>query len=67
MNIAESIKKKRKEYDIEQQELAKRVGISKVMMCGIEKGTKIPSLALTISLADSLHCSIDELIGRKVG
>lgn len=67
MNLAQNIKKKREEYDIEQQELAKRCGVTKSLMCAIEKGTKIPSLCVTIALADTLHCSIDELIGRKVG
>lgn len=67
MNIAESIKKKREEYDLEQQELAKRAGVSKAMICSIESGTRIPSLSTAIAMADSLHCSIDELIGRKVG
>lgn len=66
MNIAESIKKKREEYDIEQQELAQRIGVNKSFLSAVEGGTRTPSLAVTIALADTLHCSIDELIGRKV-
>lgn len=65
MNIAESIKKKREEYDIEQQELAHRAGISKSLLSAIEGGTRFPSLPTAIALADTLHCSIDELIGRE--
>lgn len=66
MNIAESIRKKREEYDLEQQELARRAGVSKSLICAIESGLRLPSLATTIAMADTLHCSIDELIGRKV-
>lgn len=64
--IGENIKNKRLEYDIEQQELAKRVGVTKAMMCSIETGVKMPSVAVLVSIADTLHCSVDELLGRKV-
>ena len=66
MTIGENIKNKRLEYDIEQQELAKRVGVTKAMMCSIETGVKIPSVAVLVRIADTLHCSVDELLGRKV-
>ena len=66
MTLGENIRSKRLEYDIEQQELAKRIGVNKATVCGIEAGVKIPSVALLISIADVLHCSIDELLGRKV-
>ncbi len=66
MTIGENIKNKRIEYDIDQQELARRIGVSKTLICTIEKGVKTPSLAVIISIADVLHCSVDELLGRKV-
>lgn len=66
MTIGENIRNKRLEYDIEQQELAKRVGVTKAMMCSIETGVKIPSVAVLVRIADTLHCSVDELLGRKV-
>lgn len=64
--IGENIKNKRLEYDIDQQDLAKRVGVTKAMMCSIETGVKIPSVAVLVRIADILHCSVDELLGRKV-
>lgn len=67
MNLAENIKKKREEYDIEQQELARRVGVTKSFISQMERGLKTPSVAVLASIADALHCSTDELIGRKVG
>ena len=66
MTLGENIRNKRLEYDIEQQELAKRVGVTKAMMCSIETGVKIPSVAVLVRIADTLHCSVDELLGRKV-
>ena len=66
MTIGENIKNKRLEYDIEQQELAHRIGVNKATICNIEKGVKIPSVALLVSIADTFHCSVDELLGRKV-
>lgn len=65
MTYGESIRIKREEYDLEQQELAQRAGISKSLLCAIEKGQRLPSLMTTIAIADALHCSIDELLGRK--
>lgn len=64
--IGKNIRNKRLEHDIEQQELAKRVGVSKATICNIETGVKIPSVAVLVRIADTLHCSVDELLGRKV-
>lgn len=66
MNLCENLKQKRLERDITQSELAKYAGITQAMLNYIESGTKIPSLAVTIKIADVLRCSIDELLGRKV-
>lgn len=67
MTLGENIRKKREEYDLEQQELAQRAGISNSLLCAIEKCQRLPSLMTTIAIADALHCSVDELLGRKVG
>lgn len=65
MTLGENIRKKRLEYDIEQQELAKRVGINKTQLCNIERGRRRPSVDVLDKIADILHCSVDELLGRK--
>ena len=36
MTLGENIRNKRLEYDIEQQELAQRIGVNKATICGIE-------------------------------
>lgn len=65
MTLGENIRKKRLEYDIEQQELAKRVGINKTQLCNIERGRRKPTVDVLDKIADILHCSVDELLGRK--
>lgn len=66
MTLGQNIRSKRMEYDIEQQELAKRIGVTKAVICTIENGTRTPSVAVLVGIADALHCSVDELLGRKV-
>ncbi len=66
MTLGENIRRKRLEYDIEQQELAKRVGVTKGFISRIEKNLQLPSLSVFVCIADALHCSTDELLGRQV-
>ena len=65
MDIGKNIKRIREKYDIEQQELAGRVGISPAMMSYIEKGDKIPSVAVLKNIAKALHCTLDELVSEQ--
>ena len=65
MTLGENIRRKRLEYDLEQQELAKRVNVTKSFICQIEKGIQVPSVKMLSKIEDVLHCSIDELLGRK--
>lgn len=65
MTLGENIRRKRLEYDLEQQELAGRLNVNKSFICRIEKGQQIPSVKMLNKIADILHCSIDELLGRK--
>ena len=66
MTLAENLKTKRKEYELTQEDLAKRVGVDRVSISNFEAGLKIPSLNTTVAIADALHMSVDELIGRQV-
>ncbi len=65
MTLGENIRRKRLEYDLTQLELAKRIGVSKAMIGYYEQGIKLPSIPSLIKLADTLHCSVDELLDRK--
>lgn len=66
MTIGENIRRKRLEYDIEQQELAKRIGVTKGLISRIERDLQSPSVSVLVCIADTLHCSTDELLGRSV-
>lgn len=66
MTLGENIRKKRLDLDIEQQELARRIGITKGMLCRIERNLQTPSVSVLVCIADTLRCSIDELLERKV-
>lgn len=65
MTIGEAIRAKREKNDIEQQELASRIGITKQLLSRIETNVTMPSVKVLISLADTLHCTTDELLGRQ--
>lgn len=50
---------------ITQQEIADYCGVSKSFISRIEKGSKIPTLALAENIADCLNIPLDELVGRE--
>lgn len=66
MVIGEKIKIARKNKGWTQQELGKKLGISKVSICGYEKGTRIPTMENFIQLLDVLEVSADYLLGREI-
>lgn len=66
MTLGENVRVKRNEYKLTQIELANRVGISRQTVTLIESGYRVPSLGVVEALADTFHCSIDELVGREV-
>ena len=60
-----NLKCRREAVGLDQQELAERVGSSQSIISYIEKGIKIPSVALLTAIADVRDCSIDMLLGRR--
>lgn len=66
MALGDNIRRKREEYELDQKELAERVGVSKGAMSGYESGFKVPSVETLVRIADALYCSVDELLGRDV-
>ena len=64
MALKDNVKLFRERNKFSQQQLAEIVGVKAAMISYIESGMKVPSLALTISLADAFHCTVDALVGR---
>lgn len=65
MALKENVKTFWENRNLSQLQLAERLGVNQAMISYIESGMKIPSLALTVSLADAFDCTIDELVGRQ--
>ncbi|MGN0501103.1 MAG: helix-turn-helix transcriptional regulator [Ruminococcus sp.] len=61
MKIAENIKKFRERQGMSQKELAQTVGVNQSMIAHIENGLRIPSLAVSLELAEALNTTVDEL------
>ena len=66
MIIGERIKLARKEKHLSQQELGDLLGVTKVSVCGYEKGVRIPTIENFIQLLDVLDLTPDYLLGRDV-
>jgi DNA-binding XRE family transcriptional regulator len=55
------IKELRARYDLTQEELADKVGVTRQTMLYLEKGKYNPSLMLAHRIARALHSTIDEV------
>lgn len=62
MTIGSKIKTRREALGMSQVEVAETIGITQSMLCQIERGTKVPSLPLSVEIANVLNCSITEFI-----
>lgn len=58
------IKKIREAKGLRQYELAARVGVKQASVSAWESGQAYPSAENLLKLADILHCTVDELLGR---
>ena len=61
--FANNLKKYRKENKLTQDDLAKRLNVSRSAISYYEKGTVEPSIFFLINLANEMNCSIDNLFG----
>ena len=65
IKIANSIKQARREANISQEELAKRIGVTHAAISYWENGINIPNVKDCWLLAEELKISIDELVGKE--
>lgn len=66
MIYGEIIKKERVKRGLSQEELGRLLGVTKVSVCGYEKGTRTPTLDIFIRLSDILELTPNQLLGRKI-
>ena len=62
MSFAKKLAKLRKDKDLTQEDLAKRIGVGVAQMRRYEKGTSSPTLEIIKNIAKTLGVSTDELI-----
>lgn len=65
MTIGQSIRKIRKDKKMTQGKLARKCGISQALLSHYETDRASPSLFNSITIADILEVSLDELVGRN--
>ncbi len=62
--LGKKIQKLRKQKGMSQEELAEKLGFSRVYMGYIEQGRESPSLKLVIKLAKKLGVKVEDLFHR---
>ena len=65
MDLGKKLKELRKLYNLTQEELAKKIGISRVNYTRYERGKVRPDYETVIKIADFYDISLDELFDRK--
>ena len=66
MVIGSKIKEKRLQLGLSQEELGQKLGVSKVSICGYERGTRTPTMQNFLDIIEILDLTPDELLGREV-
>lgn len=62
-NLGEGIKNLRIAQGMTQEELAKRINVSKATVSAYENGSRLPSYGVLIKLSQLFHVSTDSLLG----
>lgn len=65
-NLGIEIKRNRKLLKLTQEQLAELIDVNPHYIYEIEKGLKIPSLPVLITICEQLHVSIDNLLSANV-
>ncbi len=60
-NFGQSVRKKRKQAELSQEELAEKLGIHRTYMSFIERGIRNPSLLMIFKISRALKMKIPEL------
>lgn len=63
--LGERIKRRREDYHMQLNDLAKQVGISSSALSQIENAKSSPSIVTLKSIAECLHTTVGELIGEN--
>lgn len=62
MKLGENVRVRRVQLGMSGQQLAEQVGVTEPMISHIERGLKMPSVAVCVALAHALECTLDDLV-----
>lgn len=62
MSFHQELRSRRMAAGFTQQQLSERLGVRQSVVSLYEKGSSMPSLDVLIKMADTLNCSIDDLV-----
>jgi putative transcriptional regulator len=60
-NLLNNLEKLRKSSGLTQQQLSESAGVSRKSINAIENGVYVPSTVLSLKIAKTLNCSVEEL------
>jgi putative transcriptional regulator len=64
-DVENTVRRHRRLLDLTQQQLARRVGVTRQTILSIEKGRYAPSVGLALSLAAVLEAPVESLFRRR--
>ena len=64
-NFSSRISQLRKEADLKQEELAKAINVSQDTISMMERGKRLASMEVLLSLADYFNVSLDYITGQS--
>lgn len=64
--FGEILREKREQMGYSQRKLAKELGVAGMTVSQWETGKSYPNLMTACDIADALHCTLDELVDRRV-
>lgn len=65
MNIGANIRSRREALGLSQAHVAEETGITQAMLCQIERGTKNPSLQVSLEIARILQCKVEDFANEE--
>lgn len=63
--LVNRVKELRARFNLTQDELAKRVGVTRQTIVSLEKGSYTPSLLLAMNIAEEFELPIEEIFSKE--
>lgn len=63
--LPERLREMREKYNLSQEAVAERLGITSASVSSYERGERTPSLPIVLKLSYIYNCSVDYLLGKN--